>query len=225
MWGMAVGYREQELVNFDVEMAERGHRFAESVELIKDLLAGERVDIDGKYHSFEDAFVSPTPVQDPRPPLLGGGGGPISIKRAAHRCDGFTASSDPPAVLEETISQYHKEVAEAGGDPDEATVALMLNGFVAQTTEAARAALEPSLFDLLEKYASWGNPHAERPTWADVDNEVVVGTPAEVAERLHAYADIDVDHLFFRLQFPGMSNKTAMEGLELFGDEVLPRIQ
>jgi alkanesulfonate monooxygenase SsuD/methylene tetrahydromethanopterin reductase-like flavin-dependent oxidoreductase (luciferase family) len=100
----------------------------------------------------------------------------------------------------------------------------MLNGFVAESTEAAREALEPSLFDLLEKYASWGNPHAERPSWEDVEDEVVAGTPAEVAERLQAYADVGVDHLFFRLQFPGMSQETAMEGLELFGDEVLPQL-
>jgi alkanesulfonate monooxygenase SsuD/methylene tetrahydromethanopterin reductase-like flavin-dependent oxidoreductase (luciferase family) len=190
---MAVGYRERELASFDVGMDERGHRFAETVEIIKDLLAGERVDLDGKFHSFENAFINPTPVQEPRPPLLGGGGGPISIKRAARRCDGFTASSDPPAVLEESISQYRDEVAEAGGDPEEATVALMLNGFVAESTEAARDTLEPSLFDLLEKYASWGNPHAERPTWDDV----VAGTPAEVAERLEAY--IGVNYLFFRI--------------------------
>jgi len=205
-------------------MDERGHRFAESVGAIKRLLAGERVDLDGDYYSFENAFVSPTPVQNPRPPLLGGGGGPISIKRAAHRCDGFTASSDPPEELETTISHYRDEVAEAGGDPEEATVMLMLNGFVAESTETAREALEPSLFDLLEKYASWGNPHAERPSWEDVEDEIVAGTPAEVAERLQAYADIGVDHVFFRPQFPGMSQETAMEGIELLGDEVLPQL-
>jgi len=224
MWGLAVGYRERELRSFGVKMDERGHRFAESVGAIKRLLAGERVDLDGDYYSFENAFVSPTPVQNPRPPLLGGGGGPISIKRAAHRCDGFTASSDPPEELETTISHYRDEVAEAGGDPEEATVMLMLNGFVAESTETAREALEPSLFDLLEKYASWGNPHAERPSWEDVEDEIVAGTPAEVAERLQAYADIGVDHVFFRPQFPGMSQETAMEGIELLGDEVLPQL-
>lgn len=224
MWGLAVGYRENELVNFEVSMDERGSRFAESVEAIKRLLTGDRIDFDGDYYSFEDAFVRPTPIQEPRPPLLGGGGGPISIKRAAHRCDGFTASSDPPDELESTISRYRDEVAESGGDPDDATVALMLNGFVAESSDAARDALEPSLFNLLERYASWGNPHAERPTWEDVEDEVVTGTPAEVAERLEAYADIGVDHLFFRTQFPGMSQETAMEGIELFGDEVLPQL-
>jgi alkanesulfonate monooxygenase SsuD/methylene tetrahydromethanopterin reductase-like flavin-dependent oxidoreductase (luciferase family) len=224
MWGLAVGYREQELRSFGVKMDGRGHRFAESVEAVKDLLAGERVDLDGAYYSFENAFVDPTPVQEPRPPLLGGGGGPISIKRAAHRCDGFTASSDPPEELESTISAYRDEVDEAGGNSEDATVALMLNGFVAESTEAAREALEPSLFSLLEKYASWGNPHAERPSWDDVEEEVVAGTPAEVAERLAAYEEVGVDHLFFRLQFPGMSTETVNEGIELFGDEVLPRL-
>lgn len=224
MWGLAVGYRERELRSFGVEMDERGHRFAESVEAIKQLLAGERVNFDGNFHSFEDAFVSPTPIQKPRPPLLGGGSGPISIKRAAHRCDGFTASSDPPGSLETTISRYRDEVDEAGGDPGEATVALMLNGFVAESAEAAHEALDPSLFDLLEKYASWGNPHAERPTWEDVEDEIVAGTPTEVAERLQAYADIGVDHVFFRLQFPGMSQETAMDGIKLFGDEVVPQL-
>lgn len=222
LFGLAIGYRERELVNFGVSMDERGSRFAESIELVKRLLAGERFDHDGEYYSFEEGYVRPTPDQDPRPPLLGGGGGPVSIKRAAYRCDGFTASSDPPEILAESVENYRETVAESGSDPDDTTVAVMLNGFVADSTGAARDALDPHLFDLLEKYASWGNPHAERPSWEDVEDEVVAGTPAEVAERLEAYDDLGVDHVFFRPHFPGMDPEAAMSAIELFGTEVVP---
>jgi alkanesulfonate monooxygenase SsuD/methylene tetrahydromethanopterin reductase-like flavin-dependent oxidoreductase (luciferase family) len=222
MFGLAVGYRERELESFGVPMDKRGSWFAETVEVLKRLLRGDRFDHAGDAYSFEDGFIAPTPVQEPHPPLLGGGGGSVALKRAAYRCDGFTASSDPPGQLTETLEQYRTTVDEAGGDPTEATVAVMLNGYVAESTETARDALDPSLFDLLDKYAEWGNPHAERPSWEDVADEIVAGPPAQVTERLAAYEELGVDHVFFRLQFPGMNQETALAGIEQLGTEVLP---
>ncbi|WP_227354886.1 LLM class flavin-dependent oxidoreductase [Haladaptatus salinisoli] len=225
-WGVSLGYRESELRNFGVEMDDRVPRFLESIDIVKRLLEGERFSHDGAYFRFDDAFVRPRPVQKPRPRLWGGGSSPVAIKRAAYRCDGFTAAVTVPETLADDIERYREAVAEAGKDPDDASVTIMVDGYVGESTDAAREALEPYMFDLHEKYIKWGNPEfRRRPTWEDVEAQVLVGTADEVAEKVARYRDIGVDHLIFRTQFPGMEQSAALESIRRFGEDVMPQFR
>ena len=223
-WGFSLGYRESELENFGVEMDDRVSRFMESIHLLKRLLEGERFDYDGTHFSFEDGFVRPTPEQEPRPRLYGGGNADVAIKRAAYRCDGFTAAVTVPEELESDIELYEDSVVEANKDPSDANVTIMVDGFVAETEEEAYEALDPYMLDLHEQYIKWGNPEfQERPTFEDVEDQCIIGTPSQVAEKVEQFQDIGVDHLIFRTQFGGMSQETALNSIELFGEEVIPQ--
>ncbi len=225
-WGVSLGYRENELRNFGVEMADRVPRFLESIDILKRLLEGERFSYDGTYFQFDDAFVRPTPVQEPRPRIWGGGSSPVAIKRAAYRCDGFTAAVTVPETLVNDIERYNEAVAEAGKNPDETSVTIMVDGYVGETTDVARQALEPYMFDLHEKYIRWGNPEFQRrPTWDDVEAQVLVGTADDIAEKVAHYRDIGVDHLIFRTQFPGMNQAATLESIRRFGEDVMPQFQ
>lgn len=225
-WGVSLGYRESELVNFGVPMDERVSRFIEGIEVIKRLLEGERFDHDGEHYQFEDAFVSPTPTQEPRPKFWGGGNADAAIKRAAYRCDGFTAAVTVPEELEADIQLYRDSLAEFGKDPDEGDVTIMVDGYVGETTEAAYDAVDPYLLDLTAKYLEWGNPEFEgRPDFEDIDDQTIIGTADEVAETVAAFEDAGVDHLIFRTQFPGMDGETAMESARRFADDVAPRFR
>ncbi|WP_101295836.1 LLM class flavin-dependent oxidoreductase [Halegenticoccus soli] len=225
-WGLSLGYRESELRNFGVAMDERVSRFLESIEVLKRLLEGERFDHDGRHFQFEDGFVRPEPVQNPRPRLWGGGSSAVAIKRAAYRCDGFTAAVTVPETLERDVERYYDAVEEAGKDPDDADVTIMVDGYVGETTEAAYDALDPYLLDLTAKYLEWGNPEFEgRPGFEDIEEQLLVGTPAEVAEKVETYREIGVNHLIFRTQFPGMDQETALASIRRFGEEVMPEFQ
>lgn len=225
-WGLSLGYRESELVNFGVDMDDRVGRFMESIHVLKRLLEGDRFDHEGDHFAFEDGFVRPEPVQEPRPPLYGGGNAETAIKRAAYRCDGFTAAVTVPEELEEDIRLYKESVAEAGKDPDEAEVTIMVDGYVAETEDAAYDALDPYMLDLHEQYIKWGNPEFEkRPTFEDVDDQCVIGTPEQVAETVEQFEAIGVDHFIFRTQFGGMTQESALDSIRLFGEEVAPEFQ
>lgn len=225
-WGVSLGYRESELINFGVDMDDRVGRFLESVHLLKRLLEGDRFDHDGDHFSFEDAFVRPEPVSDPRPKLFGGGNAEVAIKRAAYRCDGFTAAVTEPDVLEEDIELYKESVEEAEKDPDDAEVTIMVDGYVAETEAEAYDALDPYMLDLHEQYIKWGNPEFDdRPTFEDVDDQCMIGTPAQVADKVDQYRDMGVDRLIFRTQFGGMSQETALDSIRLFRDEVMSEFQ
>ena len=221
-WGISLGYRESELVNFGVDMDDRVGRFLEGIHVIKRLLEGDRFDFDGDHFQLEDAFVRPEPVRDPRPKFWGGGNAEVAIKRAAYRTDGFTAAVTVPEELESDIRQYEEALEEAGKDPADADVTIMVDGFVGETTEAAYEALDPYMLDLHEKYIQWGNPEFDRrPTFDDVDDQCLIGTAEEVAEKVATYRDMGVDHLIFRTQFPGMGQETALESVRRFRDDVM----
>lgn len=225
-WGLSLGYRESELVNFGVDMDDRVGRFLESIHLLKRLLEGDRFDHDGDYFSFQDAFVRPEPVSEPRPRLYGGGNADVAIKRAAYRSDGFTAAVTEPEELEADIGLYKTSVAEAGKDPDEAKVTIMVDGYVAESEEDAYEALDPYMLDLHEQYIKWGNPEFEgRPTFDDVDDQCLIGTPAQVAEKVAQFRDMGVDRLIFRTQFGGMSQESTLNSIRLFRDEVMTEFQ
>lgn len=225
-WGVSLGYRRSELVNFGVPMADRVPRFLESVEVLKRLLEGDRFDHDGTYFQFDDGFISPTPIQEPRPKLWGGGSAEAAIKRAANRCDGFTAAVTEPEDLEADIQLYHETRREVGKDPDDGDVTIMIDGYVGETTEAAYEALDPFLLDLTAKYIEWGNPEFDgRPDFADIDDQTMIGTAGEVAAMVETYRDLGVDHLIFRTQFPGMDNEAAMASVRRFADDVMGQFQ
>ena len=220
-FGMSLGYRESELVNFGVPMAERVGRYLESLEIIKRLLAGDRFDFDGEYYQFEDGFVTPEPIQTPRPPIEGGGSAHAAIKRAARHCDGFTAAITDLEVLEADIETYYEELSSTGDGDGHVTI--MVDGYVADSTEDAREALDPYLLDLQAKYIKWGNPEFEgRPAFDDIEGGLLYGTPEDVISKIEQYESVGVDTLIFRTQFPGMSQSSALRSIRKFGEDVIP---
>lgn len=223
-FGISLGYRESELVNFGVPMHERVSRFMEGLAIVKRLLEGERFDYDGEHFEFEDAFVRPGPIQSPRPPIEGGGSAETAIKRAAFRCDGFTAAITEPEQLRADVETYYDALEEADKDPADGHVTIMVDGYVADSTDKAVDELTPYLIDLQTKYIRWGNPEFEgRPEWADIEDQLLFGTPEEVAERVARYEEIGVDRLIFRTQFPGMEQGPTLESIRRFGEEIIPQ--
>lgn len=67
--------------------ARRVDRLIEAVGLIDRLFTGESVDSAGSFYPVRGAKLFPRPVQQPRPPLMIGGGGPRMLRFAARLAD------------------------------------------------------------------------------------------------------------------------------------------
>jgi alkanesulfonate monooxygenase SsuD/methylene tetrahydromethanopterin reductase-like flavin-dependent oxidoreductase (luciferase family) len=102
---------------------------------------------------------------------------------------------------------------------------MFVDGYCGATTEEAFDAVDPYLLDLHEQYIKWGNPEFDdvRPTFDDVKDQLLIGTPAEVAEQVERYREIGVDHICYRSQFPGQSQESQLESIRRFGEEVIPQ--
>jgi alkanesulfonate monooxygenase SsuD/methylene tetrahydromethanopterin reductase-like flavin-dependent oxidoreductase (luciferase family) len=83
--GLGTGWNETEFRAFGIPFDYKVARFEEAFEIIRLLLAGERVTLAGRYYSIEDAVLLPPPAR--RVPLMVGSAGPRVVAAAAPHAD------------------------------------------------------------------------------------------------------------------------------------------
>jgi len=95
--------------------AVRVARLAESIGILKALLAGGRVSTSGTYYDVADAEVSPRAVQQPRPPILVAGSGRQLLSLAGREAD-IIALGLPPDTPQAAVAERIDWIREAAGD-------------------------------------------------------------------------------------------------------------
>jgi probable F420-dependent oxidoreductase len=89
-------------------------RLAESIAIVKALLAGERASAPGPHYAAADASITPRPVQQPRPPLLVAGSGRKLLALAAREAD-IVALGVSPDETEAAVAEKIGWLREAAG--------------------------------------------------------------------------------------------------------------
>ena len=119
--GLGSGWNEREFRAFSIPTDRKVSRFEEAFAIIRRMLAGERVDFDGRYFTAEDAVLLPPPHR--RTPMMIGSNGPRMLSIALPHVDAWNTwwddyDNDPVqfAALNERISAAARE---AGRDPGE----------------------------------------------------------------------------------------------------------
>ncbi|HYY89189.1 MAG TPA: TIGR03621 family F420-dependent LLM class oxidoreductase [Chloroflexota bacterium] len=100
-------------LTFDAGAA-RVARLADSLGLLKGLLAGQRVVATGPNYTFGEAEVSPRPLQQPHPPILVAGSGSRLLALAAREAD-IIALGLPPDATEATAAEKIEHLRRAAG--------------------------------------------------------------------------------------------------------------
>ncbi len=224
LFGIVQGYRPEELAMFNVRPAERPGRTEESLEIIKRLWAGETVTYQGRYYRTTGAFLSPLPLQKPRPPIWIGAHAEEAIRRAARISDGWIASYNASVdELAHKIAVFRQAVQEYGTAGD---IVLMRDGFVAESYAEARRIFEKPILDLYRGYAEWKRDSPDAYKYANLtfeafEHRLVFGDPGTCRRAVQQYADMGVGTLILRFQPPGLSHRDTMRCLRLFAEEVI----
>jgi alkanesulfonate monooxygenase SsuD/methylene tetrahydromethanopterin reductase-like flavin-dependent oxidoreductase (luciferase family) len=82
--GLGSGWNRREFDAFGIPYDKRVSRFEEAFAIIRGLLAGERVTLEGQFHRADDAVLLPAPAR--RVPLMIGSNGPRMLSIAAPHC-------------------------------------------------------------------------------------------------------------------------------------------
>ena len=116
--GLGGGWFEEEHKSFGIPFRTVGSRLGaleESCRIIKAMLAGEKVTLDGRHYRVENATCRPQPVQSNVPLMIGGEGKKVLLRIVARYADMWNAAGTPEKMAEliETIESKRKELAPA----------------------------------------------------------------------------------------------------------------
>ncbi|MBB4686337.1 LLM class F420-dependent oxidoreductase [Amycolatopsis jiangsuensis] len=128
--GTGVGWLEEEFDAVGVPFRDRGRRHDDYVRTMRALWTETRATIETTYTRLSDAISLPHPVEQ-SVPIVVGGSGPRSARRAAQLGDGYFPTVQDPGQLEALLTTMRAESERAGRDPDGIEVTVPFPGVVA----------------------------------------------------------------------------------------------
>ena len=124
--GVGVGWCEEEFVATGQDFKDRGKRLDEMIDAMRALWHEGWVEYHGKYYDIPACQMLPAPTVPV--PILGGGGSPVALRRAATLCDGWiTHGAGPEDHAWEQLSLIKGALADAGRSPDDFSIYLAVN--------------------------------------------------------------------------------------------------
>jgi alkanesulfonate monooxygenase SsuD/methylene tetrahydromethanopterin reductase-like flavin-dependent oxidoreductase (luciferase family) len=175
---------------------------AEQVEIVHRLWTEERVDFRGRHYTLEDAPAQPKPVQQPRPPLLvGGGGGRGTVEPALRFADEYNTpfvSPEDAAAIREKVRPLRFSVM----------TGLLVGGTRDEMRERAQELYGRRPRE--QSFDEWLAAYSERS---------VVGSVDEVVQQLREYERAGCDRMMLQHLL-----HTDLEPVRLIGRELAPAV-
>ncbi len=197
--GLGIGWMPEEFALTGAEMARRGARTAEYVDVLRTLWSGRATAYDGEFYHVPAGTQAPAPVQSGGPPILLGGLARPALERIGRIGDGWVTSSRTNlAKIGELIAIVKESAAAAGRNPD--TIRVVCRGVVRAgatlTDDTGERLLLSGDFDEIRADAEWLGTRGVTELFYDLNWDPQIGSPdvspeaavARAEEILHALA-------------------------------------
>ena len=168
--GLGSGWNEDEFRAFGVPYDRRVSRFVEAFEIIRRLLAGERVTFAGEFERVEDALLLPPPARTV--PLMIGANGPRMLATTLPHVDAWNTWFDDFGNTPEGFAALSAAIGEAAERAGRDPAAIERSACVLVVLDRAAG----------ERELPAGMPALE-------------GTPEQVADGLRAFAQAGADEV------------------------------
>jgi probable F420-dependent oxidoreductase len=109
VFGIGAGWNETEFRAFGFPFDHRVSRFAESLEVVRRLLAGDRVSFSGEFVTVDDAVLLPRPAR--RVPLMVGANGERILSIALQHADAWNTWYSPYGNTVEGFAESNEKVS------------------------------------------------------------------------------------------------------------------
>ena len=226
--GLGLGWREEEFIALGVPLEERVPRLERAITVLRAAGAGELA---------EGVAVTPRPAQPKGVPIWIGAGVERAVRRAGRLADGYMAADATPYELRQQVRWTREELHSAGRDPEAFTHSIHVATFAWEGDDLwprigqNLAYLESKYEDMAVARGRLPPPTPLPPLPAERERELraraVVGSPAEVAERIREYeaaADGRL-HYIARMYVPGIDSGLQREIMDVFAQDVMPLLR
>ena len=205
--------------------------FAEKLDLLLALRAGERVTWSGRHRPpLDDRGVYPRPLQDPLPVWVAVGGTPSSAVRAGALGLPMALAiiGGEPRRFTPFVDVFREAAVTAGHEPP--ALGINSHAYVGATSQQAADEFFPS-------YAAMMNAIGRERGWSPIDRRqfdalrspagaLVVGGSEEVAEKILAQHELfHHDRFLAQMSVGTMAHANVLRSIERFGAEVAPLVR
>ncbi|MEV7600504.1 LLM class flavin-dependent oxidoreductase [Kitasatospora sp. NPDC089797] len=244
--GYARAYLPYEFETFDVPMDGSRERFEATIAAVTELWTQENATRETPYFSYRDATTLPRPVQAPHPPTyVAAVRTPSSFSRIGELGHGLLITPgglDMPADRVRAYREAFQPRTAAMPEPRVvASLPLLVGESVAEANRLADRYLQNYLDVWTSAVDSWNNVSSSDyasysgmsrflRTMSGTDlrltGSAIVGTPDMVIDRIHRFVEQvgQVDSILWQVDFGGMPYEVAAPSLQLFADEVMPKL-
>ena len=206
-FGIGAGWFEAEHLAYAIPfptLGERFERLGEQLEIMTGLWAtpaGETFDYAGTHYTVKDSPALPKPVQRPHPPIIIGGGGAKKHPGTGRAVRRRVQPGLPDAGLRRAAVRPGPRRA-GGGRPQPRR-----HGLLRRVRGVRRDATTPR--------SGGGRRRSRASPTSCATNTPLVGTPAEIVDRLAPYIEAGVQRVYLQLL-----DLSDLDHIELFATEV-----
>jgi probable F420-dependent oxidoreductase len=194
--GVGTGWLHEEFVALGAEtFAQRGAALDEAIRIFRTTWSQPSpVSFGGEIYRFEPLHADPKPARAGGPPIWIGGHSRRALRRAAELGDGWEGVRMGFEELRAVRATLEELLARSNRQLDDLELAMVLDAF----------------------------PPGKLPAGPPTDSDLV-GSPAEMAERVRQYAALGIRHVLIHAQ-PWDSAASVSETMEFFAREVRPQV-
>ena len=215
--GIGAGWweREHELYGFELPpVGPRMDALEEQLQIVRGHWAEGPFTFEGEHYSARELDALPKPVQRPRPPLiLGGRGGPRSLRLAARYADEYNTVMATAEEIADIRGRLDQACEAEGRDPASLPLSMMTGWLVG----ADRA----EVLDRASRLSQWkGQGDDGEALIAGLRESTILGTAEEAVEQLRALEEVGLarimgQHLLHR----------DLDAVALMGREIAPALR
>jgi F420-dependent oxidoreductase-like protein len=208
-FGLGTGWYDGEHRAYGIPfppLKERFDRFEEQLAIITGLWstpAGQTFSYDGGYYSLTDSPALPKPVQQPKiPVIIGGGGARRTPALAARYADEFNAAFRPATDAAAAFERVRGACAAEGRDPA---------SMIFSTAQVVCCGKDEA--ELARRAAAIGRE------LSDLRENGLAGSPAEIVDKIGAYAEAGATTAYLQIL-----DLADLDHLDLLASQVLPQV-
>jgi F420-dependent oxidoreductase-like protein len=215
--GIGAGWWDREHAAYGFDLPPVGPRLdamEEQMRIIAGQFAPGEFSFAGEHYSVEALDALPKPLQSPRLPIiLGGSGGPRSLRLAVELADEYNTVFLGPAEMAELRAKLDAECERQDRDPATLPLSVMTGWIVAESREA--------LVERAGRLASWrGEGDDGEAFLAGLPDAWIAGTVEEAVEQLGALAAAGCARVMAQQLL-----HRDLEAIATIGREVIPQLK